>query len=605
MPGKQKTAFIFATNNAIISDNDRQRLADDNIFHFTQDDIKYFEQLADLLGFAAKYQLYGKLFEGQKIPGLKYLVPAIKGKVTAGHTFYSFSIDPFNLLKIGFILHRIETNPESAIAYQRLIKKPRLKQIGTYINNKGYFPNSIIININTKKKRDLQFDLASSIKHDSTTSMGILHLPQTYKSAFIIDGQHRLYGYAVTESRSHHTIPVVAFINLPAEEQAKLFVDINHTQRSVPANLLYSIMADFHWNSENDKEAISALKTRLFVELNSNDRSPFYQRIILSEEKKDDIKCLTLQTIKSWGLNKVDFFGKLKGDKLVKTGYLSDINYDSTLKKAIRFFNHVFKKIEVDLSEQWELGNAPGGFIAMNIGVSSLIRILDSIIEYQIKYKNLKPENLNGEDLAEKLFQYLDPIVNFVKELDSEGIKKIRSYFGSGATEKLVREFENAIHQECPDFNPEGLEQWMKENTGEFNAPAHEIGHNYIEPMIDAFIKLKLEEQFGENWWNKGVPKDIQIKCTTTQIQAESAEPPYNFLNTINYHDIIKANFSLLGAYFTRQGEERIKKEKKLDWLKKFNQIRQKYSHPQRENTTEEEYNFLIQIKHWLEKSLE
>ena len=116
LPGKQKIAFIFATNNAIISDNDRQRLADDNIFHFTQDDIKYFEQLTDLLGFAAKYQLYGKLFEGQKIPGLKNLVPAIKGKVSAGHKFYSFSIDPFDLLKIGFILHRIETNPESVIA---------------------------------------------------------------------------------------------------------------------------------------------------------------------------------------------------------------------------------------------------------------------------------------------------------------------------------------------------------------------------------------------------------------------------------------------------------------------------------------------------------
>ena len=145
--GKRKVAFIFSTNNAVLSNNDRQRLAEDQIFHFTQDDVDYFEQLSDLLGSAAKYQLFGKLFEGQKIPELKNRVPAIKGKVSAGYTFYSFSIEPKYLLKIGFILHRTETNLDSVIAYQRLVKKARLNIIGKYINANGYFPNSIIINI--------------------------------------------------------------------------------------------------------------------------------------------------------------------------------------------------------------------------------------------------------------------------------------------------------------------------------------------------------------------------------------------------------------------------------------------------------------------------
>lgn len=605
--GKQKVAFIFATNNAILSNNDRKRLAEDRIFHFSQNDIEYFEQLTDLLGSATKYQLFGKLFEGQRIPELKNRVPAIKGKVAAGYTFYSFCIEPKYLLKIGFILHRTETNRDSVMAYQRLVKKARLNSIGKYINEDGYFPNSIIINIQTKKNKDLRFEQASQIEHDSCTNMGILHLPQNYKSAFIIDGQHRLYGYAVTKSHSHHTIPVVAFHNLPPEEQTRIFVDINHTQKSVPANLLHSIMSDFHWNSNNDLEAISAIKTRLFTELSSDDRSPFYKRIILSEEKKTDKRCLTLQTIKSWGLNKVDFFGKLKGEKIIKTGYLTDVSHEQTLKKAVSFFNNSFQKIENDLEEQWELGSGFGGFIAMNIGVSALIRTMNSIIEYLVKYNNLHPENLNGDELGEQVKPYLDPITKFVKTLNIDGIKKLRSLFGSGATEKVMLEFQNAIHNKYNEYNPEGLEQWIRDNTGEFNAPAHEIGHNFIEQLIDEFIKYKLKEKFGESnqaWWIEGVPKEIQKKCSDNRIDAGTGEPDWNFLNTIHYYKIIEKHWGLLGKFFTRSGTENLKRSKKLEWLQKFNSIRQKYSHPQRENTTEEEYNFLVEIKVWLETSI-
>jgi len=55
----------------------------------------------------------------------------------------------------------------------------------------GYFPNSIIINIQTKNSKAIKFERSQLIDHDSPTSMGILHLPQLYKSAFIIDGDVR------------------------------------------------------------------------------------------------------------------------------------------------------------------------------------------------------------------------------------------------------------------------------------------------------------------------------------------------------------------------------------------------------------------------------
>ena len=603
---KSKIAFIFATNNSIVTIPDKQRLDDGSIFHFNQDDIEYFEQLIDHLGRAAKFQMFGKLFESQKIPELKNRVPAIKGKNSAGHTFYSFSIEPEYLLKIGFILHRTQTNPEVSSAYQRLVKKPRLNKIGKFIDDGGYFPNSIIINIHTKRQKALKFEVAAQIEHDSNTHMGVLHLPQTYRSAFIIDGQHRLYGYSVTKSESHHTIPVVAFHNLPSEEQQQIFIDINHTQKTVPANLLHSIMADFHWNSSNDRLALSALKSRLFMEMNTDDSSPFYKRVIISEEKKTPERCLTLQTIKNWALSKVNFFGKLRGDNLISTGYLSEIDYEKTLQKATDFLNTAFTKIEDELKDQWNAGSGSGGFIAMNIGVSAIIRTLDNIVEYFVKSKNLEPENMTGEDIALKTWDYLDSIINFIKELDVDGIKKLRSLFGSGATEKVLRHFQYAIHKDFPDFKPEGLEQWIKDNSGEFNKPAYDLGHNKIEPMIDTFIKSRLKERFGEKyWWIEGVPKTIQKKCAEKKIDAGTTEPEWHFLDTIHYATIIEKEWTLFGNYFTHPNHKSGNKKKKLEWLRNFNSIRQKYSHPQRENTTEEEYNFLVETKNWLENSLE
>ena len=604
-PGKQKVAFIFATNNAILGETDIKRLEEGGIIHFNNAVIEYWERLMSLLGPAAKYQLFGKLFAGQDIPNLPNRVPAIKGKMASGKTFYSFCIDPHCLLKMGFILHRSETNVDTSQAYQRLVNKTRLKEIGNYIDNGGCFPNSVIINIDIKRK-ELRFDQAGAIEHDSETSFGVLHLPKVYMSAFIIDGQHRLYGYSRTKSESNHTIPVVAFHNLPQDEQAKIFVDINHKQKSVPTNVLRSIMADFHWNAQDDNLAIAALKTRLVSMLNNDDSSPLYDRIVLVEQKRTDTRCLTLETILKWGLSsRTGYFGKLKGKQLIKSGYLTEVNHDETLKKSLIFFKRCFEYITEELHDQWEIGSGEGGFISMNIGVTSLLKTIDHILEYLTKYEGIKTEELSGFDLAEKVIPYLTPIVVFVDHLDRESMKKLRSYFGASAPDKVTMEFLNVIHNEFENFNPDGLNQWIKEHSGAFNQPSWELGHNHIEPMIHNFIIKILKEEYGERaWWAEGISRTIQKNCSEARIDGGSTEPDWNFLSTIHYREIIEKNWNLLGNYFTAPGQESIRRDKKLSWFVRFNLIRQRYSHPQRDIITEEEYKFLEELRDWLGNKL-
>lgn len=57
-----------------------------------------------------------------------------------GFKYYSFSIEPERLLKIGYVLHRNEANKNMMPTYQRLIKKNRLKSVQQFVNNGGYFP---------------------------------------------------------------------------------------------------------------------------------------------------------------------------------------------------------------------------------------------------------------------------------------------------------------------------------------------------------------------------------------------------------------------------------------------------------------------------------
>lgn len=78
----------------------------------------------------------------------------------------------------------------------------------------------------------------------SISKLGILHLPKRYRSAYIIDGQHRLYGYSDSPYAKTNSIPVVAFVDLDRQEQIKLFMDINENQKSVPKTLRVTLNAD-------------------------------------------------------------------------------------------------------------------------------------------------------------------------------------------------------------------------------------------------------------------------------------------------------------------------------------------------------------------------
>ena len=209
---QRKVKFIFATNNYRISPEDNSRMDGLGIIHFSEQEINYYTELTKHLGTSARYQLLSNLFANTEIKGMDNLIPAIRGQM-GGHTYYSFSIEPEKLLKIGYVLHRSEANNNMMPTYQRIIKKSRLNSVRKFINEEhGYFPNSIIISIDSK--RPLQFDRSEKQVKGAVADLGILHLPKKYKSAYIIDGQHRLYGYSDLYKVSGNTLVIDLKSNL-------------------------------------------------------------------------------------------------------------------------------------------------------------------------------------------------------------------------------------------------------------------------------------------------------------------------------------------------------------------------------------------------------
>lgn len=272
---------------------------------FSDSTIDYYCELVRHLGTCARFQLLGNLLANTEIKNMQNKIPAIKGRM-GGHEYYEFSIEPEKLLKIGYVLHRSEANKNMMPTYQRIIKKKRLKEVQNFINNGGYFPNSLIISIDTKGK-GIQFDQSLTKVDGALSKLGILHLPKRYHSAYIIDGQHRLYGYSDTDYSKTNTIPVVAFIDLDRTEQLKLFMDINENQKAVSKTLRVTLNSDMLWDSSDYNARREALRSMIAQKCGEEPTSALLGRIVIGEDEKNSTKCITIEAIQQ-ALKKSHFY---------------------------------------------------------------------------------------------------------------------------------------------------------------------------------------------------------------------------------------------------------------------------------------------------------
>ena len=605
----KKVKYIFATKNYEIIEADKKRMMELGIYHFDEYGIKYFSELAKHLGTCARFQLLGTLFAGQKIGSMENRIPAIEGKM-GGYTYYSFSIEPEKLLKIAYVLHRNEANSDMMPTYQRIIKKARLKEIRGFVDKGGFFPNSLIISIDTNGKK-LQFDQATPQVESSLSKIGILHLPQLYRSAYIIDGQHRLYGYAGSQYASTNSIPVVAFVNLEKDKQVELFMEINENQKTVSKNLQNTLNADLLWSSEDKNKQRKALRLNIAQKLGELQSSPFFGRIVIGETEATQYCCLTIDTIES-ALKSTHFLTRFGKDNAeIEAGTFDRGTNIATRDVLLPFLIDVFQHFKNELPDEWEQGDSNNGILTINNTIHALIRTINDIIDHLVITSKINPKISSCAKLVEEVEPYLAPIITYLGNISESQRKEIRTNYGSGGKSKVWRMFEQIIHESIPNFSPEGLAEWIRDNTKQFNAESFSLIQD-IEYFIKDDFAQKLQKKYQGKWLTAGMPPKVYKQANTAKGKADYENSKNGIVKDVSIWDcvtianckdiaIFGSNWTeLFESDYTRPEELKISggKNAKTAWITKFaaisNNRNASYSF------SEDEYLFLKSIHSWL-----
>lgn len=601
-----KIRFIVATNNFGTSLATEERFADSDIVHMDEEAVSYFLHLAEHLGLAARYQLHGYLFGGQKIPGIESEVAAIQGKM-GGHTYYSFAIEPARLLKLSYILHRNKANNAMMPTYQRLIKKSRLTKIGQFVDGGGFFPNSVIVNIDTTRKK-LRFDRASL--QTGEARLGVLHLPQTYRASYIIDGQHRLFGYANSDRSETDMIPVVAFENLPRADQVRLFMQINENQKAVPKNLRNTLNADLLWDSDDLREQSRALSLRVAQRFGEDKGSPLFGRVIVGEDAPSTTRCITIEAI-SRGINRGNFNGEFTKTEMRVAGTFYRGTNDATLNVLVPFLDLCFHRLREDLPKQWGLGRADGGIVFINTGVEAVLRILSDMVDHIVFANGITPT----KESANTLFNAIDPLLqhmtSYLDSLTLEDVNALRKRYGSGGPTRFWRDLQVQLNSADADFNPDGLAEYLEDQERQLGSKSYDI-ITELELSMRKDIRRRLEDKFGSQWEKEGVPLKVRQDATTLalgkneELAASEELEAWDCIYTIDLQKVLQHDVEtwneLFSERYTREGEKQMGWKKRTAWLGRLNEIRSDVMHSR--PVSEDDYQFLVSLKNWLIESV-
>jgi DNA sulfur modification protein DndB len=406
-----KTAFIVFTLNIVLSEEEKQFARTKNILLFNEHDLAYYETLIEHLGSSAKYQLLADVFAEKEISGLTIEIPAIclhAGKLT----YYSFAIHPAYLLKISYLAHHKPGQPADIFAYQRMTEKKRLAEMREYIREAGVFPTNIVLCLKAKPYFEpLKLQDRQKIQKSGASSgeLGILRLKSFYRSAWIIDGQHRLFSYSGEPRATNSHIAVLAFEDLSPERQAAFFLDINGKQKPVSKEHILRLQEQMHKDAIDLTDRLLALIPQAITCLDEDKDSPFYQRILAKETKRRANKTISWETLQ-----------KIMADDIFlkpKSGMISlQPDDEAIIERIVLVFTTWFVPLAETVAPWWKAGaNSRSGGLSTNNGISVCLLVLKGVVQHLMAQAN---------DLAaisnQELHDVLRPYANsFAEQLSS------------------------------------------------------------------------------------------------------------------------------------------------------------------------------------------
>ena len=259
--------------------------------------------------------------------------------------------------------------------------------------SKGVIPNNILLNFEKPikydtKKHTLTFDIKENI-------------------AWVIDGQHRLYGLSL--SKKAIDIMVVAFENLSLPDQAKIFRIINSTQKGVNTSLIYDLIDLVRDASFLDERAHELVK-----KLNSDSDSPWF----------DQIKMLG---VGKGFISQSAFVNNLK-PLLDEEKRAPLIIY--TEEEQYGILRNYFKVIKTLFPDDWGSKNS---LLTKTMGFYALMSLLPIVLQHCLStYSDFK---------IDSIMKILNPIKNY--DFSSSG--PLKGVSGKAGVERVIEELSSRL----------------------------------------------------------------------------------------------------------------------------------------------------------------
>jgi len=567
-----------------------------------EQELRYFQEIAKTLGKAAKHQFVAEFLSGQKIPALSdRFVAASKFKI-GGRTAYSFSIPAGDLLRRAFVNHRDLRDPSGAPSYQRLIDPKRIKAIAAFLTGGGYFANSIIINFHNSVRFDVQ-----GKDEVSDTRFGRLYLPDTYKSCWVVDGQHRLYGASLMEPGSEPIVPVVAFEKLPATEEANLFTTINKEQKQVQPRLLDELEGELKWDSDDPEEAARGVAARALDQLRHEIAGPFEDRFAPPGVPASKRQVLTLPQIKL-ALLKSGLLGRRSPrDEAYLPGPLTGQKNRATFENTSEFLSAYFTAVRDANPSRWEAG--PPQLLCYNPAIQAHLRLCGEVTRHLNDRHKIDPHELAAEELVQSIVDFSRPLFEFISTATDDVFKE-RFYvpFGSGGPARYFYRAAELIYLTQPEFEPDGLRDFLEGNTKEIKEDCDRIVAWTVDEL-HRFVVRKLRDSYGDDFFNLGIKnKEIKKRAYEKSLDAvDGPQPLETFLDILDLKKIVETseNWPIFRDSLNIQLPSQPKGlAKYISWIEDFNEVRKVMAHPYGRSYSEEDMALLKFVENELRKRL-
>jgi len=445
----KEVRLVIATKGIKLNDSDIN-IAQQNPKVYIWDDqfFEYYKELKDKIGRFAKYELIREL----DIPVNSELsnLPAIKPRTLTPKEYYLTSVNPIELLKISYVARRERGDQKF---YQRMIKDEKLNKIAYFIQHNGkQFYNNVIVSVDDNKSINFK-----PIQDLGEEQIGLLNINTDNRSVWIIDGQHRLYGYAkliekrkqdeeLDKIKNSWRIPVTIIVGIDKGQQGKIFMDINTTQTSLPADYIWDLYSIY------EKDNREGFISQVVKELDANG---------FLENK---IYIPSYSVNKAKGKLQISKIGRAIKDSGIFAKEISDKDKrNNFIKRCADYLNNEISFINIK-SEKW------AKFFTSNAGIQVLIPLLKEF------------SSDNSEQEANRYIEILLDFLNRSKEYKDAEINRLsKDISNKTAKEEFIEDLKEGINKEI-DY------QGLQDKVNKLKAKEKVTMFSGLEKMLRDFI---------------------------------------------------------------------------------------------------------------------